>query len=84
MRLPTCMFLTIATVVAATPLRAQTYDPSYPVCLQVNGVDGSYIECSFTSLQQCAASAAGRSALCLTNPYFAQDDRKPPRRRGVY
>ena len=83
MRLLTCMSLTIATVLAAAPLRAQTYDPSYPVCLQVNGVDGSYIECSFNSLPQCAASAAGRSALCLLNPYFAQGDRTPPRRRGV-
>lgn len=84
MRTLTCTFLTIATALAATPLRAQTYDPSYPVCIQVNGVDGSYIECSFTSLQQCAASAAGRSALCLTNPYFAPGVMKPPRRRGVY
>ena len=57
----------------AATARAQTYDPSYPVCLQTYGIDGSYIDCSFTSLAQ-----------CLTNPYFAQGGRKPSRHRGVY
>jgi hypothetical protein len=37
--------------------RVQTYDPSYPVCLQIYGIDGGSIDCSFTSLAQCAASA---------------------------
>ena len=84
MRVFACMILTIGTMVAAAPARAQTYDPGYPVCLQTYGIDGSYIECSFNSLAQCAASASGRSAQCLNNPYFAHGDRKPPRQRGVY
>ena len=84
MRLSACTTLTIATVLVAAPSRAQTYDPSYPVCLQTYGIDGGYIECSFTSLPQCQASASGRSAQCLTNPYFAQGARKLPRPRGVY
>lgn len=84
MRVLACTFLTIATVSSAAPVRAQTYDPNYPVCLQTYGIDGNYIECSFTSLAQCAASAAGRSAQCLNNPYFTQGVRKPPRPRGVY
>jgi Protein of unknown function (DUF3551) len=84
MRVFACMILTIGTMVVAAPARAQTYDPGYPVCLQTYGIDGSYIECSFTSLAQCAASASGRSAQCLNNPYFAHGDRKPPRQRGVY
>ncbi|KRR24923.1 hypothetical protein CQ14_06255 [Bradyrhizobium lablabi] len=84
MRVPACMILMIGTMVAAVPARAQTYDPGYPVCLQTYGIDGSYIECSFSSLAQCAASASGRSAQCLNNPYFAHGDRKPPRQRGVY
>jgi Protein of unknown function (DUF3551) len=71
-------------MLVAVPARAQTYDPSYPVCLQTYGIEGGYIECSFTSLAQCAASASGRAAQCLNNPYFAQGDRKPYRRRGVY
>ena len=84
MRVLACTILTIATVSVAAPVRAQTYDRNYPVCLQTYGIDGSYIDCSFTSLAQCAASASGRAAQCLNNPYFAQGDRKPPRRRGVY
>jgi len=84
MRVLACTILTIGTMLVAAPARAQTYDPSYPVCLQTYGIEGGYIECSFTSLAQCAASASGRAAQCLNNPYFAQGDRKPSRRRGVY
>jgi hypothetical protein len=84
MRLLACTTLAIATVLFAVPARAQTYDPSYPVCLQTYGLDGGYIECSFTSLPQCQASASGRSAQCLVNQFFAQGMRKPPRQRGVY
>jgi hypothetical protein len=84
MRVLACTILTIATVLVAASARAQTYDPNYPVCLQTYGIDGGYIDCSFTSLAQCTASASGRPAQCLNNPYFAQGDRKPSRRRGVY
>ena len=84
MRVLACTILTIATVLVAAPARAQTYDPNYPVCLQTYGIDGGYIDCSFTSLAQCAASASGRGGLCLNNPYFALGDRKLPRHRGVY
>lgn len=84
MRVLACTIVAIATVLAAAPAGAQTYDPNYPVCLQTYGIDGGYIDCSFTSLAQCAASASGRAAQCLNNPYFAQGGRKPPRQRGVY
>ena len=84
MRVLACTILTIGTMLVAAPARAQTYDPSYPVCLQTYGIDGSYIDCSFMTLGQCAASASGRGGLCLINPYFAQGDRKLPRHRGVY
>ena len=83
MRVLACTILTIGTLAVAAPVRAQTYDPNYPVCLQTYGIDGGYIDCSFTSLAQCAASASGRSAQCLTNPYFALGGRKL-RQHGVY
>ena len=51
--------------------RAQTYDPNYPVCLQIYDIDGGYIDCGYTSLAQCAQSASGRAAQCITNPYSA-------------
>jgi hypothetical protein len=84
MRVLTRTILTIATVLVAAPAPAQTYDPNYPVCVQTYAIGGGSIDCSFTSLAQCAASASGRAAQCLNNPYFAQGGRKLPRYRGVY
>jgi hypothetical protein len=77
MRVLACTLLTIATVLVAAPARAQTYDPNYPVCLETYGIDGGHTDCSFTSLAQCAASASGRAAQCLTNPYFGQSRQTP-------
>jgi Protein of unknown function (DUF3551) len=57
--------------VSMRPAAAQTYDPAYPVCLQLYGDKGNYIDCSYTSLTHCSASASGRAAECLINPYFA-------------
>ena len=57
-------------LLAALPARAQTYAPGYPVCLHVYG-QVTYYECSYTSLAQCNASASGRAAQCVVNPYFA-------------
>ena len=71
MHIPALAILTTAAVLAAAPVRAQTYDPNYPVCLQTYGIDGGYIDCGYHSLPQCAQSASGRAAQCITNPYFA-------------
>jgi Protein of unknown function (DUF3551) len=68
--------LAIATMLAASSAEAQRYDPSFPVCLQTYGMGGGNIDCSFTSLPQCNASALGRAAQCLTNPFFAHPTRK--------
>ena len=63
--------VTIAALLAASPARAQTYDPSYPVCLQVYDAEGGYISCGYTSMAQCQLSASGLGAQCIVNPYFA-------------
>jgi hypothetical protein len=83
MRIPALAISTIAAVLPATPAPAQTYDPNYPVCLQTYGIDGGYIACGYTSLAQCNATASGRSAQCIANPYFAGAPRLagPSRRR---
>jgi hypothetical protein len=70
MRILSFAFLAIGTLTMAGPARAQTYDPDYPVCLHVYGPI-TYYECRYTSLPQCNASASGRSAQCVVNPYFA-------------
>jgi Protein of unknown function (DUF3551) len=84
MRILAWTILTSGTILATSPAPAQTYDPSYPVCLQVYGIEGGYIACGYTSMAQCAASASGRAAQCVINPYFAQFQSRPyklPRKR---
>jgi Protein of unknown function (DUF3551) len=58
-------------VVSIGPAAAQTYDPAYPVCLHVYARGANYYECRYTSLPQCNATASGRAAQCVVNPYFA-------------
>jgi hypothetical protein len=78
MRVPILAILAVGAAYGAAPARAQTYDPNYPVCLQVyqSTVD-YYFECSYTSIAQCRASASGRAASCVVNPYYAGRAGKP-------
>jgi len=71
-------------MVSIGPAGAQTYDPAYPVCLHV--YRANYYECSYTSLPQCNATASGRAAQCVINPYFAgaQEPAGYRRHRRVY
>jgi hypothetical protein len=80
MRILILTLMAIGVVSAAGPARAQTYDPNYPVCMQVFFPSNSF-DCSFTSLPQCAATASGRSALCRVNPYYANAMEAPTGRR---
>ncbi|WP_027583113.1 DUF3551 domain-containing protein [Bradyrhizobium sp. Ai1a-2] len=73
--------LVIGAVAAALPAQAQTYDPRYPICMQVFSIDGPAVGCGYASMAQCKASASGRAAECFANPYFAGAGRKPARAR---
>ena len=66
---------------SGVPADAQTYDPSYPVCMQIYGQVG-YFDCRYTSLEQCRFLAVGRSASCVANPYFAPRRPARPSRRA--
>ena len=70
--------MAIGTILAAGHALAQTYDPSYPVCLQTYEVDGSSIRCRFSSMAECALSASGGGAQCVINPFFVNG--RPPDR----
>jgi len=70
MRILTLAILAVGTV-SIGPAAAQTYDPAYPICLYVYTRGANYYECRYTSLPQCNASASGRAAQCVINPYFA-------------
>ncbi len=78
----TASIVLAATIALSAPGRAQTYDPSYPVCLQVyQGMVNFYFECHYRTMAQCAASASGRSAQCVVNPRITAG-RKPGAANG--
>lgn len=87
MRILALLILATGMLSAAGPARAQAWDPNYPVCLQVYGPI-NYNECRYTSMAQCAASAAARSAQCVPNPFYANAYDEPPvrvmRQRRAY
>jgi hypothetical protein len=62
--------LGVGVTLASMAAHAQTYDPTYPVCLQTYGRDGNYISCGYLSIDQCKMTASGRAAQCITNPFF--------------
>ncbi|MCP3400281.1 DUF3551 domain-containing protein [Bradyrhizobium sp. CCGB20] len=71
----------IGRLIAGASAHAQTYDPSYPVCMQIYGPVG-YFDCRYASLEQCRFLAVGRSAACVVNPYFTKQP-SPRRSRRV-
>jgi hypothetical protein len=82
MRIFASTTLTLAMVLTAGPsARAQTYDPSYPVCMHRWVQHGDYYQCAFTSLAQCAATASGLPAQCVVNPYPAKAYANPGSRQ---
>ena len=70
MRIPALAIPALMTISTATPVWAQTYNPDYPVSLQIYGREASYIECAYTSLAQCAhrRRAAPRCASSIHTP----------------
>ena len=60
----------------------------YPFCIQGNDYPG-LSNCTFTSYEQCQATASGRFLYCVQNPYYMAGDPDPrayrgPRVRSVY
>jgi hypothetical protein len=45
----------------------------YPYCIRGCDYGSSLGDCSFSTYQQCQATAAGRLAYCAANPYFSQN-----------
>ena len=68
-----------ATAHAGETITSKSYWPSearqstardYRYCIQGEYYGGGTGDCSFTSYQQCQASASGRTAYCGANPWF--------------
>lgn len=81
MRMAALAILTLAAVAAAAPARAQTYNPRYPVCMEMYDGFRTFI-CAYTSLEQCRWSASGMGAVCVINPYPASSYLPAKRVRG--
>jgi hypothetical protein len=60
---------------------AEAVGTRYPFCIQGNEYPG-LSNCSFTSYEQCQASASGRFLYCVANPYFNAGERDPRAHRG--
>jgi uncharacterized protein DUF3551 len=73
--------LALAAMSAIEPASAQTYGRGYPVCLHVYG-PVTYYDCGYYSIQQCNASASGRAAQCVLDPYYAQAAIPPAGKRA--
>jgi hypothetical protein len=80
------MVVTVGALLAAAPSQAQTFDPSFPVCMHVysgaSGGGGDWYDCSFVSLPQCLATAAGQAATCDLNPYYSISQPRSRHGRG--
>lgn len=60
---------------AAAP--AEAVGTRYPFCIQGNEFPG-LSNCTFTSYEQCQATASGRSLACIANPYFVGGSEPAP------
>jgi len=83
MRVSIWAMLAIAAGLMTAPASAQTYNPRYPFCLDTRDANGGYMDCSYYTEEQCAASAAGRAGGCLANPFFTGGPRPPGPRYGL-
>ena len=53
----------------------------FPYCIKGCDFGGGAGDCSFTSYEQCQATASGRDATCAANPYFNTKAEMPDRSR---
>jgi hypothetical protein len=52
----------------------------YPFCIKGCDFGSGRGDCSFSTYQQCQASASGRDAWCAENPFFSARAELPPDR----
>ena len=56
---------------------AQAVGTRYPFCIQGEEQPG-LSNCTFTSYEQCAATASGRRLYCIANPFYVGDSDGAP------
>lgn len=74
----------VAGLAALGAAPAEAVGTRYPFCIQGDDQPG-LSNCTFTSYEQCAATASGRRLWCIPNPYYVGerdapqfDDRRLP------
>jgi len=82
MRIAITALLSVGTLAAIGIAPAGAVGTRYPFCIQGNEHPG-LSNCTFTSYEQCQATASGRFLYCIANPYFVgeSDDRRAYGRR---
>ena len=74
------LVLAVASVGAVVPRVAAA--GGLPYCIKGCDFGGGAGDCSFSSYQQCLATASGRDATCAANPYYnARAEMLPDRGR---
>jgi hypothetical protein len=72
------MLCCAGSTLGASPAAAR----DYPFCIKGCDFGSGRGDCSFSSYQQCQATASGRDAYCAENPYFtAKAEWQPDRSR---
>jgi len=84
MRRTILFLLTTGAVAAFGAAPAAAVGTRYPFCIQGQEYPG-LSNCTFTSYEQCQATASGRILSCIANPYYVGDGdprsyRNTPRR----
>jgi hypothetical protein len=88
MRVAVLAVLTASGLAILGTVPAGAVGSRYPFCIQGNDFPG-LTNCTFTSYEQCQATASGRFLYCVTNPYYNPGSIDPrgyrgPRVRSVY
>ena len=69
--------LTASGLAAIGVAPAEAVGTRYPFCLQGDEYPG-LSHCTFTSYEQCQATASGRFLQCIANPYYVSEGGPPP------
>src|SRR6478736_2867197 len=76
MRIAITALLSVGALAAIGVAPAGAVGTRYPFCIQGNEHPG-LSNCTFTSYEQCQATASGRFLYCIANPYYVGEGDYP-------
>jgi Protein of unknown function (DUF3551) len=71
-----------AAAIAMVPDAARAQD--YPFCIKGGAYEGGVGDCSFSTYEQCRATASGRDSYCDANPFYSSPEKRVARPRKPY